>query len=163
MIFREVLAVFPSTSIFLWWGYTLKNKGASRCHWRTFLSKWFHKEPSASEEPFCFTKACLWLNKVLQIRKKVRKRFYEKFYGIAVKNLLSNFILKSVYVKSFTVVKHVPNLSKVHLFIMSKLCLSSVISKFILFLSKLQSKLHYIKRFFSYQISATNTFNLQWD
>ncbi len=25
--------------------YTLKNKGASQCHRRTFLSKWLHKEP----------------------------------------------------------------------------------------------------------------------
>ncbi len=40
--------------------YTLKNKGASRYHRRTFLSKWFHKEPLTSEEPFCFTKASLW-------------------------------------------------------------------------------------------------------
>ncbi len=37
--------------------YTLKNKGASRCHRITFLSKWFHKESLTSEEPFCFTKA----------------------------------------------------------------------------------------------------------
>ncbi len=29
--------------------YTLKNKGASRCRRRTFLSKWFHKEPLTSE------------------------------------------------------------------------------------------------------------------
>ncbi len=40
--------------------YTLKNKGASRCHRRTFLSKWFHKELLTSEEPFCFTKGSLW-------------------------------------------------------------------------------------------------------
>ncbi len=25
-----------------------------------FLSKWFHKEPLTSEEPFCFTKCSLW-------------------------------------------------------------------------------------------------------
>ncbi len=50
--------------------YTLKNKGASRCHRRTFLSKWFHKEPLISEEPFCFTKASLWWKKVLQIIKR---------------------------------------------------------------------------------------------
>ncbi len=31
--------------------FTLKNKGASRCHRRTFLSKWFHKEPLTSEKP----------------------------------------------------------------------------------------------------------------
>ncbi len=49
--------------------YTLKNKGASRCHRRTFLSKWFHKEPLRSEEPFCFTKGSLPLKKVLQIIK----------------------------------------------------------------------------------------------
>ncbi len=40
--------------------YTLKNKGASRCHRKTFLSKWFHKEPLTSEEPLCFTKDYLW-------------------------------------------------------------------------------------------------------
>ncbi len=40
--------------------FTLKNKGASRCHKITFLSKWFYKEPLTSEEPFCFTKGSLW-------------------------------------------------------------------------------------------------------
>ncbi len=50
--------------------YTLKNKGASRCHRRTFLSKWFHKEPLTSEEHFCFTKGSLWWKKVLQIIKR---------------------------------------------------------------------------------------------
>ncbi len=49
--------------------HTLKNKGASRCHRRTFWSKWFHKEALTSEEPFCFTKASLWQKKVLQIIK----------------------------------------------------------------------------------------------
>ncbi len=49
---------------------TLKNKGASWCHRRTFLSKWFHKEPLTSEEPFCFTKGSLWWKKVLQIIKR---------------------------------------------------------------------------------------------
>ncbi len=34
------------------------------------LSKWFHKEPSTSEEPFCFTKGSLWWKKVLQIIKR---------------------------------------------------------------------------------------------
>ncbi len=28
---------------------TIKYKGASRCHGRTFLYKWFHKKPSTSE------------------------------------------------------------------------------------------------------------------
>ncbi len=37
--------------------YTLKNKGASRCHRITFLSKWFHKEALTSEEPL-FHKSC---------------------------------------------------------------------------------------------------------
>ncbi len=32
--------------------YTLKNKGASRCHKITVLSKWFHKEPLTSKELF---------------------------------------------------------------------------------------------------------------
>ncbi len=41
--------------------YTLKNKGASHgIHRRTFLSKWFHKEPLTYEEPFSFTKGSLW-------------------------------------------------------------------------------------------------------
>uniref|UniRef100_A0A672T0N9 G-protein coupled receptors family 2 profile 2 domain-containing protein n=1 Tax=Sinocyclocheilus grahami TaxID=75366 RepID=A0A672T0N9_SINGR len=44
--------------------------GASRCHRRTFLPKWFHKEPLTSEEPFCFTKGSLWQKKVLQIIKR---------------------------------------------------------------------------------------------
>ncbi len=35
-----------------------------------FLSKWFHKEPLTSEEPFCFTKGSLWRKKVLQIIKR---------------------------------------------------------------------------------------------
>ncbi len=50
--------------------YTLKNKAASWCHRRTFLSKWFNKEPLTSEEPFCFTKASLWWKKVLQNIKR---------------------------------------------------------------------------------------------
>ncbi len=49
--------------------YTLKNKGASRCQRRTFLYKWFHKEPLTPEEPFCFTKASR-RKKVLQIIKR---------------------------------------------------------------------------------------------
>ncbi len=59
----------------LWWKkkqncemYTLKNKGASRCHRRTFLSKWFHKEPLTSEEHFCFTKDSLW-RKIFRLLK----------------------------------------------------------------------------------------------
>ncbi len=55
-----------------------KNKGASRCHRRTFLSECFHKEPLTSEEPFCFTKDALWWKKVLQIIKKLRKRWFFK-------------------------------------------------------------------------------------
>ncbi len=50
--------------------YTLKNKGASQCHRRTFLPKWFHKEHLTSEEPFCFTKGSLRWKKVLQIIKR---------------------------------------------------------------------------------------------
>ncbi len=82
--------------------YSLKNKGASRCHIRTFLSKWFQKEPLTSEEPFCFTKGSLWRKKVLQIIKGKKelvlcgtKKWF--FYGIAVKNLWSTFILR-VYI-----------------------------------------------------------------
>ncbi len=48
--------------------YTLKNKGASQCHRRTFFSKWFHKETLTSEESF--TKGSLWRKKVLQIIKR---------------------------------------------------------------------------------------------
>ncbi len=40
--------ILPNTAFAV---YTLKNKGASRYHRRTFLSKWFHKEPLSSEEP----------------------------------------------------------------------------------------------------------------
>ncbi len=47
----------------------LKIKGASWCHRITFLSKWFHKEPLTSEEPFCCTKGSVWWKKVLQIIK----------------------------------------------------------------------------------------------
>ncbi len=72
------LISFKCVSIYLFcylnytqlYGYTLKNKGASRCHRRTFLSKWFHKEPLTSEEPFCFPKGSLWRKKVLQIIKR---------------------------------------------------------------------------------------------
>ncbi len=35
-----------------------------------FLSKWFHKEPSTSEEPFCVTQASLCWKTVLQIIKR---------------------------------------------------------------------------------------------
>ncbi len=56
----------------------LKNKGASRCHRRTFLSERFHKDPLTSEEPFSFTNSSLWWKKVLQIIKKVRKRWFFK-------------------------------------------------------------------------------------
>ncbi len=44
---------------------------------RTFLSKWFHKEPLTSEEPFCFTKGSLWWKKVLQIKGKEQMFFKE--------------------------------------------------------------------------------------
>ncbi len=50
--------------------YTLKNKVFYGATEEPFLSKWFHKEPLTSEEPFCFTKASLWWKKVLQIIKK---------------------------------------------------------------------------------------------
>ncbi len=86
----------------------LKNKGASR--WRTFLSKWFHKEPLTSEEPFCFTKGSLWWKKVLQIIKRQGRDGSLKnlwlngslgnqkwfFYGIAWRTFWSTFIFKSV-------------------------------------------------------------------
>ncbi len=90
---------------FQYW-YTLKNKGASRCHGRTFLSKWFHKEPLTSEETVS--------QKVFVVKegssdyKKVRKRcsLTEWFFVeaemvllcIDVKNLLSTFIFKRVVI-----------------------------------------------------------------
>ncbi len=43
----------------------------------TFLSKWFHKEPLTSEEPFCVTKGSLWWKKVLQIKGKEQMFFKE--------------------------------------------------------------------------------------
>ncbi len=45
---------------------------------KNLLSKWFHKEPLISAEPFCFTKDYLKRKKVLQIIKKVRKRCFFK-------------------------------------------------------------------------------------
>ncbi len=36
-----------------------------------FLSKWFHKDPLTSEEPFCFTKGSLWrLSDYIKVRKR---------------------------------------------------------------------------------------------
>ncbi len=81
--FADLATLFPSHqtrnyALYVWIShaqsvtaaYTLKNQGALRCHRRTFLSKWFHKEPLTSEEPFCFTKGYLWWKKVLQIIKR---------------------------------------------------------------------------------------------
>ncbi len=56
--------------------YPLKNKGASRCHKITFLSKWFHKEPLTSEEPFCFTQCFFVVKEGSSDYKKVRKRWF---------------------------------------------------------------------------------------
>ncbi len=67
---RVLLCICMSFLVGLVCCYTLKNKGASRCHRITFLSKWFHKEPLTSEETFCFTKGSLWRKKVLQIIKR---------------------------------------------------------------------------------------------
>jgi len=72
--YRKVSVVFW-VAIVVSLHYTLTNKGASRCHRRTFLSKWFHKEPLTSEEPFCFTKGSLWQKEGLDY-KKVRKRWF---------------------------------------------------------------------------------------
>ncbi len=41
-------------------------------HRKTFLSKWFHKEPLISEEPFCFTKVSF----VAYDYKKVSNRWF---------------------------------------------------------------------------------------
>ncbi len=38
-----------------------------------FLSKWFHKEPLTSEEPFCFTKGFVVAKEGSSDYKKVRK------------------------------------------------------------------------------------------
>ncbi len=54
---------------------TLKNKGASRCHRITFLSKLFHKEPFRT---ICFTKGYLWWKEGSTDYKKVRKRWFFK-------------------------------------------------------------------------------------
>ncbi len=80
-----------------------------------FLSKWFHIYPLTSEEPFCFTEGSLWRKNVLQIIKRIIKRrdgslknlwlngssWNQKwlFNGIAVKNLLSTFIFKTIYIE----------------------------------------------------------------
>ncbi len=48
------------------------------CHRRTFLSKWFHKDPLTSEEPFCFTKGSLWWKEGSSDYKKLRKRWFFK-------------------------------------------------------------------------------------
>ncbi len=86
--------------------YTIKNKSASWCHWRTF-NIWrivlFHKRLFVAK-------------KVLQIIKRYErdgslKNFWLNgswwnqtcfFYGIAVKNLLSTFIFKSVGITKWT-------------------------------------------------------------
>ncbi len=71
-----------------------------------FLFKWFHKEPLISEET-----STLWWKKVLQVIKRQETDGSLKnlwlngslwnqkwfFYGIAVKNLSSTFIFKSVF------------------------------------------------------------------
>ncbi len=64
------ISIFKVYGRFLYYKCTLKNKGASGCHIRPFLSTWVHKEPLTSEESFCFTKGYLWWKKVLQIIKK---------------------------------------------------------------------------------------------
>ncbi len=56
--------------------YTLKNKGASRCHRVTFLSKWFHKEPLTSDL-ILFHKR-FFVAKEVSDYKKVRKRWIFK-------------------------------------------------------------------------------------
>lgn len=40
--------------------YTLKNKWASDAIEEHVLSKWFHKDPLTSEEPFRLTKGSMW-------------------------------------------------------------------------------------------------------
>ncbi len=64
LIFRfEYVSIFIFKDIFVYFYkrcvFTLKNKGASQIHGRTFLSKWFHKESLTYEEPLCFTKGSL--------------------------------------------------------------------------------------------------------
>ncbi len=101
------ISIFKVYGRFLYYKCTLKNKGASGCHIRPFLSTWVHKEPLTSEETFCFTKGYLWLKKVLQIIKKARKIWFFNehltgslgnqkllLYGIIVNNFWTTFIFK---------------------------------------------------------------------
>ncbi len=83
--------------------FTLKNKGASRCHRIFFLYKWFHKEPLTSEEPY--NKRFFVAKEDSSDYKKVRMRWFFKepltewffvepkmvLYGIAMKNVLKHF------------------------------------------------------------------------
>ncbi len=56
--------------------HTLKIKGTSRCHRRTVLSKWFHKEPLTSEEPLFHKR--FFVEKGFSDYKKVSKRWFFK-------------------------------------------------------------------------------------
>ncbi len=84
-------------------GCTLKNKGASRCHRRTFLSKWFHKESFNIWRTFLCHKSFFVVKEGSSDYKKVRKRcFFEWMVLCGTKNgssmasLWRTFIFKSV-------------------------------------------------------------------
>ncbi len=85
--FEEIPLINDTNKVHVYFApCTLKNKGTSRCLRRTFLCRWFHKEPLTSEEAFCFTKGALWWKKVIQIIRKQEM----VFYGIAKNNLLKH-------------------------------------------------------------------------
>ncbi len=80
--------------------YTLKNKGAPRCHRRAVLSKWFHKKTLRSEEPFCFTKDSLWCKKFIQIMKRQERDFKEpltEWFFVGPKIILLWHLLKDLF------------------------------------------------------------------
>ncbi len=83
--------------------YTLKNKGASIEE--PFLSKWFHEEPLifVSQKLICGERRFFRLYKGKEemfFKEPLTECFFLNqkwlFYAIAVKNLLSTFIFKSV-------------------------------------------------------------------
>lgn len=48
-------------------GHTLKSKSSSQCHRRSFLSKWFYKEPLTSKEH----KECLIIFRLLKGKEEM--------------------------------------------------------------------------------------------
>ncbi len=100
--------------------YTLNNKGASRYHRRTFLSKWFHKESLTSEESFCFT--VLWRKKVLQIIKSKKEMFFKEpltqwFY------VEPKMVLLWLHCKNTFIFKHVESFHSTKVLFLWKKCI----------------------------------------